>query len=192
MNTLILLIDFTGHQALTTDSHSDNVRYSALTELISSGFIDKTKCVFFSTTIPDTDKRLLELRRIAISKGFKFEIPTDEESDQGDEAYSIDYVKSKLEKIEFDNTDTQIIVTGTNTSGCVFNKKGIGAYHWYKHKYKTKIYLPMCAEYEKKGINDFERNMLGIASLYKKIYKEKCFNIKICENIDDLNLPISI
>ena len=192
MNTLILLIDFTGHQALTTDSHSDNVRYSALTELISSGFIDKTKCVFFSKTIPDTDKRLLELRRLAICKGFKFEIPTDEESDQGDEAYSIDYVKSKLEKIEFDNTDTQIIVTGTNTSGCVFNKKGIGAYHWYKHKFKTKIYLPMCAEYEKKGINDFERNMLGIASLYKKIYKEKCFNIKICENIDDLNLPISI
>ena len=50
----------------------------------------------------------------------------------------------------------------------------------------------MCAEYEKKGINDFERNMLGLASLYKKIYKERCFNIKICENMDDLNLPISI
>ncbi len=192
MKTLILLIDFTGHQALTTDSHSDNVRYSALTEIISSGFIDKTKCVFFSTTIPKHDERLLELRRIAISKGFKFEIPTDEESDQGDEAFSIDYVKSKFEKFEINNTDTQIIVTGTNTSGCVYNKKGIGAYHWYKHKYKTKIYLPMCAEYEKKGTNDFERNMLGMASLYKKIYKERCFNIKICENMDDLNLPISI
>ena len=192
MKTLILLIDFTGHQALTTDLHSDNVRYSALTEIISSGFIDKTKCVFFSTTIPKHDERLLELRRIAISKGFKFEIPTDEESDQGDEAFSIDYVKSKFEKFEINNTDTQIIVTGTNTSGCVFNKKGIGAYHWYKHKYKTKIYLPMCAEYEKKGINDFERNMLGIASLYKKIWKGRHFNIKICEYIDDLNLPISI
>ena len=72
------------------------------------------------------------------------------------------------------------------------DKEGIGVYHWYRHKYKTKIYLPMCAEYEKKGINDFERNMLGLASLYKKIYKERCFNIKICENMNDLNLPISI
>ena len=140
MKTLILLIDFYGHPALTTDSYSDSVRYSRLAEIISLGFIDKTKCVFFSTTIPKHDERLLELRRIAISKGFKFEIPTDEESDQGDEAFSIDYVKSKFEKFEINNTDTQIIVTGTNTSGCVYNKKGIGAYHWYKHKYKTKIY----------------------------------------------------
>lgn len=191
MKTLILLIDFYGHPALTTDPYSDSVRYSYLTELISSGFIDKTKCVFFSTTIPDTDKRLLELRRIAITKGFSFIIPTDKESDQEDEAYSIDYIKSKLKNfINIDNTDTQIIVTGTNTSGCVFDKKGIGAYHWYKNKYKTKIYLPMCAEYERKGINDFERNMLGIATLYKKIYKKKCFNIRICEDLDDLKLPV--
>jgi len=192
VKTLILLIDFTGHQALTTDPYNDNIRYSALTELISSG-IDKTKCVFFSTTIPSYDKRLWELKRIAIAKGFQFVIPTDEEADQEDEAYNIDYIKSKFKNfINIDHTDTQIIVTGTNTSGCVFNKKGIGAYHWYKNKYKTKIYLPMCAEYEKKGINDFERNMLGITSLYKQIYKERFFNIKICENIDDLGLPLSI
>ena len=59
----------------------------------------------------------------------------------------------------------------------------------YKNKYKTKIYLPMCAEYEKKGINDFERNTLGFVTLYKKIYKEKFFNIKICGDIYDLGLP---
>lgn len=190
MKTLILLIDFTGHQALTTDPYSDNIRYSALSELISSGYIDKTKCAFFSTTIPSYDKRLWELKRMAIAKGFQFVIPTDEESDQEDEAYSIDYIKSKFKNfINIDHIDTQIIVTGTNTSGCVFNKKGIGAYHWYKNKYKTKIYLPMCAEYEKKGINDFERNTLGFVTLYKKIYKEKFFNIKICGDIYDLGLP---
>ena len=48
----------------------------------------------------------------------------------------------------------------------------------------------MCAEYEKKGINDFERNMLGTASLYKQIYKKKCFDIEICEDINDLNSPV--
>ena len=74
MKTLILLIDFTGHQALTTDPYSDNIRYSALSELISSGYIDKTKCAFFSTTIPSYDKRLWELKRMAIAKGFQFVI----------------------------------------------------------------------------------------------------------------------
>ena len=195
MKTLILLIDFYGHPALTTDPYSDSVRYSHLTEIISSGFIDKKNCVFFSTTIHDNDKRLVELRHMAISKGFAFVTPLDNITsiawDEHDDNYTIDYLKSKLKDVmKIDNTDTQIIVTGTNTSGCVFNKKGIGAYHWYKNKYKTKIYLPMCAEYENQGINDFERNMLGVASLYKQMQKEKCFNIKICRDFNDLNLPV--
>ena len=195
MKTLILLIDFYGHPALTTDPYSDSVRYSYLTEIISSGFIDKKNCVFFSTTIHDNDKRLLELRQIAISKGFAFVTPLDNNTsttwDEHDSNYTIDYLKSKLKDVmKIDHLDTQIIVTGTNTSGCVFNKKSIGAYHWYKNKYKTKIYLPMCAEYENQGINDFERNMLGVASLYKKIYKEKFFNLKICRDFNDLNLPV--
>ena len=194
MKTVILLIDFTGHQALSTDPHNDNIRYSALTEIISSGHINKKECVFYSTTIPETDFRLLELKRMAENNGFKFIIPTDDEEKQisiiGDSLYSISYIKSKFLNFNINIVDTQIIVTGTNTSGCVFKNKDIGAYHWSKAGYETKIYLPMCAEFEKKGINDFERNMLGVASLYKKIYKEKCFDIKICEDINDLNLPV--
>ena len=77
MKSLILLIDFYGHPALTTDPYSDSVRYSYLTEIISSGHIDKTKCVFFSTTIHDNDKRLAELRQMAISNGFAFVTPLD-------------------------------------------------------------------------------------------------------------------
>ena len=195
MKTLILLIDFYGHPALTTDPYSDSVRYSYLTEIISSGFIDKKNCVFFSTTIHDNDKRLEELRHMAISKGFAFVTPLDNITsiawDEHDNNYTIDYLKSKLKDVmKIDNTDTQIIVTGTNTSGCVFKNKDIGAFHWSKADYKTKIYLPMCAEYENKGINDFERNMLGVASLYKQMQKEKCFNIKICRDFNDLNLPV--
>lgn len=191
MKTLILLIDFYGHSALTTDSYSDNIRYSHLAEIITAGHIDKTKCVFFSTTIDTEDKKLRELRNIAIGKGFTFVTPEDDPNwVEHDDNYTIDYVKSKLKNyINIDHLDTQIIVAGTNTSGCVFDKKGIGAYHWYKNKYKTKIYLPMCAEYEKKGINDFERNTLGFVTLYKKIYKEKFFNIKICGDIYDSGLP---
>ena len=198
MKTIILLIDFYGHPALTTDSYSDSMRYSYLNEIISSG-TDRNRCLFFSTVIHQNDKKLRELKTIAISKGFKFFTLEDDPTwtkplDKfKDDNYTIDYVKSKLGPHDgnyISHLNTQIIVTGTNTSGCVFAGKQIGALHWYKEKYKTKIYLPMCAEYENNGRNDFERNQIGFATLYKKIYDNKCFDIEICRDLNDLNLPL--
>ena len=49
MKTLILLIDFYGHPALTTDRYNDSIRYSALTEIISSSYIERKNCAIFST-----------------------------------------------------------------------------------------------------------------------------------------------
>jgi len=190
MKTLILLIDFYGHPSLTSDKYSDNVRYSALTEILSSTHIDREKCVLFSTSINKFDERLKELRNIAFHNGFKWIIPTENESN--DNTYSIDYLKLKLQQylnFNLDKEDTQVIVTGTNTSGCVFKTKKIGAYHFVKAGYKTKIYLPMCAEYEHKGINDFERNSNAFAQLYKNIKKFDCFDIDICKDFSDLRLP---
>ena len=92
--------------------------------------------------------------------------------------------------INIDKTDTQIIVTGTNTSGCVYKSKSIGAYHWSKAGFKTKIYLPMTIEYEQKGINDLEKNINGFATLYNEIKKDKCFDIDIVKNFNDLKLPV--
>lgn len=193
MKTIILLIDFYGHPALTTDSYSDSMRYSYLNEIISSG-TDRNRCLFFSTVIHGNDKKLRELKNMAISKGFTFVTPEDDPNwVEHDDNYTIDYVKSKLGPHDgnyISHLNTQIIVTGTNTSGCVFTGKQIGALHWYKEKYKTKIYLPMCAEYENNGRNDFERNQIGFATLYKKIYDNKCFDIEICRDLNDLNLPL--
>lgn len=198
MKTIILLIDFYGHPALTTDSYSDSMRYAYLNQIISSG-TDRNRCLFFSTVIHPNDKKLRELKNMAISKGFKFFTLEDDPTwtkplDKfKDDNYTIDYVKSKLGPHDgnyISHLNTQIIVTGTNTSGCVFTGKQIGALHWYKEKYKTKIYLPMCAEYENNGRNDFERNQIGFATLYKKIYDNKCFDIEICREMYDLNLPL--
>ena len=193
MKTIILLIDFYGHPALTTDSYSDSMRYSYLNEIISSG-TDRNRCLFFSTVIHGNDKKLRELKNMAISKGFTFVTSEDDPNwVEHDDNYTIDYVKSKLGPHDgnyISHLNTQIIVTGTNTSGCVFTGKQIGALHWYKEKYKTKIYLPMCAEYENNGRNDFERNQIGFATLYKKIYDNKCFDIEICRDLNDLNLPL--
>jgi len=188
VKTLILLLDFYGHPDLTTDRYSDSVRYSALTEIVSSRDIDKRNCVLFSTNINQYDLKLKELKNIARLNGFKFVLA---DSGDTDDTFCINYLKLRLLEINFKlDEDTQVIVTGTNTSGCVFKTKKIGAYHWIKSGYKTKIYLPMCAEYEHKGINDFERNLNGFAQLYKNIKNNKCFEIDICKNFSDLELPI--
>ena len=187
MKTLILLLDFYGHPDLTTDRYSDSVRYSALTEIVSSRDIDKKNCVIFSTRINQYDLKLKELTNIARLNGFKFVFA---DSGDTDDTFCINYLKLRLLEINFKlDEDTQVIVTGTNTSGCVFKTKKIGAYHWIKSGYKTKIYLPMCAEYQHKGINDFERNLNGFAQLYKNIKNNKCFEIDICKNFSDLELP---
>tara|TARA_Y100000385_G_C12864255_1_gene538650 strand:+ start:97 stop:666 length:570 start_codon:yes stop_codon:yes gene_type:complete len=187
VKTLILLLDFYGHPDLTTDRYSDSVRYSALTEIVSSKDIDKKNCVIFSTNINPRDLKLKELKNIARLNGFKFVLS---DHTDNDDTFCINYLKLRLLEINFKlDKDTQVIVTGTNTSGCVFKTKKIGAYHWIKSGYKTKIYLPMCAEYEHKGINDFERNLNGFAQLYKNIKNNKCFEIDICKNFSDLELP---
>ena len=176
MNTLLILIDFYGHPALTTDDTSDTIRYSHLTKIISSSRIEKDKFTIFTTPIFHKDHRLEELKRMAINNRFKFI-----EVVQG-QSYTLDSLAS-LYKPE------QVIVTGTNTSGCVFKNNRIGAYHWAKRGYKTKIYLPMCCEYEQDGVNDFERNSNGFAQLYNNIQKHKRYDIQIVKDFKRLELP---
>ena len=48
----------------------------------------------------------------------------------------------------------------------------------------------MCAEYEHKGINDFERNILGVAQLYKHMRAYNCLGIEICKEFSDLELTV--
>lgn len=174
MNTLLLLIDFYGHPALTTDDTSDSVRYSQLNKILSSTQIDRDKFTIFTTPISSKDHRLLELKRIGINNRFKF---------IEDENYSLESLSQIYEP-------EQVIVTGTNTSGCVFANKSIGAYHWSRAGYKTKIYLPMCCEYEHEGINDYERNSNGFAQLYTNIKKYNCFDIDIVKDFSKLELPV--
>src|SRR6056300_194246 len=192
MKTVIVLMDFYGHPTLNTDTYTDNVRYSALIEIISQANVNKNECIFFSTALPINAWKLLELKKMAISNGFRFVCPNNNIATKMiDSMYTIDYVKQQLSIVNFElDNHTQIIIEGTNTSGCVFkSKKGIGAYDWIKAGYKTKIYLPLCAEFEQKGINDFERNQNAYANLYKSIKKNNTFAIDIIKNFDELELP---
>ena len=177
MNTLLLLIDFYGHPGLTTDDTTDTIRYSHLTKIISLGAMDRNKFTIFTTHINHKDHRLQELKRMAINKGLNFI-----EAEQN-QAYTLESLASSCKP-------EQVIVTGTNTSGCVFKNNRLGAFHWAKAGYKTKIYLPMCCEYEEYGVNDFERNLNSFAQLYNLIKTHDLFDITITRNISRLELPI--
>ena len=75
MKTVIVLMDFYGHPTLNTDTYTDNIRYSALSEIFSKVDINKNECIFFSTYIPLNAWKLHELRKIAANSGFRFVCP---------------------------------------------------------------------------------------------------------------------
>ena len=192
MKTVIVLMDFYGHPTLNTDTYTDNIRYSALIEIISQANVNKNECIFFSTALPINAWKLLELKKMATSNGFRFVCANNNiAAKMIDSMYTIDYVKQQLSIVNFElDNHTQIIIGGTNTSGCVFkSNKGICAYAWIKAGYKTKIYLPFCAEFEQKGITDFERNQNAYAVLYNNIKKNNVFAIDIIKDFDQLELP---
>jgi hypothetical protein len=192
MKTVIVLMDFYGHPTLNTDTYTDNIRYSALTEIFFKANVNKNECIFFSTALPINAWKLLELKKMATSNGFRFVCPDNNiAAKMIDSMYTIEYVKQQLSMVNFElDNHTQIIIGGTNTSGCVFkSNKGIGAYDWIKAGYKTKIYLPLCAEFEQKGITDFERNQNAYAVLYNNIKKNNVFAIDIIKDFDQLELP---
>jgi len=86
--------------------------------------------------------------------------------------------------------NTQIIIGGTNTAGCVIkSSKPMNAINSYIKGYATTIYLPMCAEYEQPGINDIERTMVSLVDVYKWIKKYGAYKIKLETNYTELNLP---
>ena len=78
MNTLLILIDFYGHPALTTDDTSDTIRYSHLTKIISSSRIEKDKFTIFTTPIFHKDHRLEELKRMEVGAWFSEEFRGEE------------------------------------------------------------------------------------------------------------------
>ncbi len=181
MKTLILLIDFYGHPVLNTDPYNNHIRYSSLLEIVTAAHVNRNQCILYSNQQHNNDEKLREIRDMAINGGMEFWYG------EPDTPNAIDYFTKRF---QLDKNNSQIILGGVNTSGCIYRNKPFGAYHWSKAGFKTKIYLPMTIEYEQKGINDLERNINGFATLYKRIKKDKCFDIDIIKNFDDLELPV--
>ena len=178
MKTVILLIDFEGHKILA-DEYINKLRYSTLQQITCDDSIDTNETVICSIGSSGIDLKLLEIKNMAVVDGWKW-------LEINDEMSSIETIEKLVkEKLNFNmnNNDTQIIIGGCNTSGCVLKSK-LSSAKYFSKKYNTTILLPMCAEYQAHGINDIEKNMRAFARIFKYAKKEK-LDINVAE-FDDL------
>ena len=68
---------------------------------------------------------------------------------------------------------TKINIGGTNLSGCVLYNKKSSVTQFTRLGFKVNVILPMCAEGENTGINDFEKMMKAITLVYEYLKTNK-------------------
>ena len=72
-------------------------------------------------------------------------------------------------KIRKNKPTTPILIGGTNTAGCIADTRPYSAVNLAKEGYYTQILLPMCADYQVKGVTTADKHMQAFSSLYNRI-----------------------
>ena len=171
MYNLIVLNHFYGYPDLM-DKGTNDIRYAKLLCIIDTFNSDNT---IFLCSSDDTqyaidnntpefdDKRLESIRTIAGSEGHRWIHYNDKET-----------IKDILNKInpmltEGTPTDINVIIGGTNTSGCLLNNSNVAAINWINLGFNVQICLSICADYQMDGINSADKNHKAMAKLYNFI-----------------------
>tara|TARA_R110002074_G_scaffold303434_1_gene474638 strand:+ start:1482 stop:2063 length:582 start_codon:yes stop_codon:yes gene_type:complete len=171
MYNLIVLNHFYGYPDLM-DKGTNDIRYAKLLCIIDTFNSDNT---IFLCSSDDTqyaidnntpefdDKRLESIRTIAGSEGHRWIHYNDKET-----------IKDILNKInpmltEGTSTDINVIIGGTNTSGCLLNNSNVAAINWINLGFNVQICLSICADYQMDGINSADKNHKAMAKLYNFI-----------------------
>tara|TARA_Y100001980_G_C14314044_1_gene137116 strand:+ start:33 stop:623 length:591 start_codon:yes stop_codon:yes gene_type:complete len=74
---------------------------------------------------------------------------------------------------------TKINIGGTNLSGCILYNKKCSVTQFTRLGFKVNVILPMCAEGENTGINDFEKMMKAVTIVYEYLKTNK-----LTDNVD--------
>ena len=171
MYNLIVLNHFYGYPDLM-DKGTNDIRYSQLLRLLdkfnpnNTIFLcsdDDSQYAIAHDTPYFDDKRLESIRTIARSEGYRWTHYNKEET-----------IKDILNKInpmltEGTPTDINVIIGGTNTSGCLLNNSNVAAINWINLGFNVQICLSICADYQMDGINSADKNHKAMAKLYNFI-----------------------
>ena len=69
-----------------------------------------------------------------------------------------------------------IIIGGTNTSGCVFRNKPISAINWAKLGYNVQVLSTMCADYQITGTTATEQTQNALSVAWRDVAEAKLFD----------------
>ena len=181
MITVIVLIDFKGHPILASE-YVNSLRYSALQQITENHNIDREKCIILSIGNSNNDKKLEEIREIALLNNFRWLMIHNPDATVND----IEHLLMEKFNCIISKENTRIVLGGCNTSGCVLKTKNISAKDFGLKKYKTLIPLQLCAEYEGSGINDIEKNIKAFSRLFNYVQMNKLETIYTVEDIFEI------
>ena len=200
-NTLILLIHFEGEIELQ-DQNYLNSRYSTFLNILNDKEIDKEKCIIVFDTynlISNPQNEKDEYRKIEnqqLSKLVKYACTQNwsvynmvKETEMGlidmDIETFIKSMKEKRPEFKIEPNETNIIIGGTETAGCVLSNKKLGALNWSKRGYNTSIYLPLCAEVSALGNTWYEKQQGAFANFWSEIQNHDPKDYKLLNILSD-------
>ena len=195
-NTLLLMIDFQGQPGLQ-DQNYMNSRYVALLDILNRRNINREKCiiVYFGTKLEDKQlMSMIEFSRLEKWQSFDITIETNNAYDN----ITIDEfckIIKKYTTFEIAPHITNIIVGGTETSGCVFDNKNVGAFHWALRGYDTSIYLPLCCDFSSYGLTWLDKQKAGLSIIFQTIKNSEMRNtiiknLSLTSTFDELGKKI--
>tara|TARA_B100000902_G_scaffold366125_1_gene387649 strand:- start:1104 stop:1730 length:627 start_codon:yes stop_codon:yes gene_type:complete len=185
--TALLLIHFDKYPNLSMDKDLDDMRFSKLREIIFEHPV-RDMIIVSNRLDPKLTPRLYELRTElqGIKRGYTYdwiELPPNEEglTPQQD---LIDWIKFEAGKLNYKINN--ILATGQNLAGCVWNTLDYSALAWAKRGHYVQIILTMCGDYELPGIGA-EKYMKMFSHLYHKLKQSgQVYNIGIVSDIDNI------
>jgi len=166
---IILLHHFYGFPDLI-DECSNNIRYVQVLRLLGRKEFPPNNTIFFCCT-SNEDKRLQSIQRIAeLDYNYKWINYLDDKDTKryGKHVQSVEDLLNKTD-IELTPTNTNLIIGGTNTTGCILRRAPVSVTNWTDLGFNVKICLSMCVDYQSDGISAADGNQRAAAILYQYI-----------------------
>ena len=163
--TIILLIDFEGHPTLG-DEFTNNQRFSTLAWLLNP--IREKPLVIVSNHVPGQHRKTEEVAKMTRIEDRHIWLTIDPRECSIERI--IDEVHSKGYNVK------NVIIGGTNTSGCVFRTKPYCAMSWAKRGFNVQVLSSMCADYQITGINQTEQTQNALSVAWRDIQQAKLFD----------------
>jgi hypothetical protein len=178
--TILVLVDFEGHQALG-DTWTEQLRWSSLNELL---FVQKKhQLVILSDHKRTIHHKMNSIQEMVIADKRHKWINID----------SIEYPNVKtIERKLLQKRNTlvgHVVIGGTNTSGCVFTSKPWSVLKWVSEGHGVNMILPMCTEYQKPGTSPVEKNINAFGDLWRKTKELGC--VEMVDMISDVSRAFS-